>query len=99
MMKSILTLLISSFSLSHAVVFEAAPVFNLEKRALYAAGGWGLITTSSSLCPAGTEGHADSDLTICCPTGFESPDSLGPGARICCPTGMLTAHYESAKKM
>ena len=91
MMKSVLTLLISSLSLTQAVAFEAAPVLNLEKRALYAAGGWGLITTDSSLCPAGTEGHGDGDLTVCCPTGFQSPDALGPGARICCPVGMFIA--------
>ena len=76
-----LALLTSGLSLTQALT--------LEERALYSEGGWGLvISDATSACPAGTEGHSDVDVTICCPINYESPDSQGIGSRICCPPGL-----------
>jgi len=69
--------------LSSILSFTAA----LEERALNAAGGWGLLTTDASLCPPGTQGHIDIDVTICCQTGYISVDTSGQGSRVCCPPG------------
>jgi hypothetical protein len=63
----------------------------LEERALYQAGGWGLVVGGSLNCPPGTRSHTAVTVTVCCPTDYGSPNSQGIGGRVCCPPGMSNA--------
>ena len=78
---SILSLFISTLSLSHASTLKA--------RNLYVGGGWGLVVTDPSACPAGTQGHSDNGIYVCCPTDYESQVDAGAPSRICCPPSSM----------
>ena len=81
MRVSILSLFISTLSLSQASALEA--------RSLYVAGGWGLVVTDPSACPAGTQGHSDNGIYVCCATNYASEVDAGAPSRICCPQGRV----------
>jgi len=89
MRLSIVSLFISILSLSQASTLKA--------RNVYTAGGWGLIVTDPSQCPAGTTGHSDNGVYVCCPTNFDSVVDAGAPSRICCPPGTdCMANFEAA---
>jgi len=67
------------------------PAVQIERRAAFAGGGWGLSTTSSdqSGCPRGTtwlDASGWSNINICCPNGFTQQDYGDANANlVCCP--------------
>jgi hypothetical protein len=66
-----LTLLAAAAATVSALAEPAVEV-QLERRAPYAGGGFGIITPSD--CPAGYHITEDVTLTLCCPNGFDNED-------------------------
>jgi len=69
------------------------PAMQVERRAAFAGGGWGLSTTSSdqSGCPSGTtwlDSHGWDNINICCPNGFTQQSNGDSNSNlVCCPSG------------
>jgi hypothetical protein len=82
------------------VLFNSFPLLalgrSLEKRAVYAAGGYGLAL---STCPASDPSQCDGDGSAsdtCCPNGFSVVTPSGQNCKgylagwVCCPNGMYS---------
>jgi hypothetical protein len=80
-------------ALGLGVAANAIPAAQLERRAPYAGGGWGLSTTASdqSGCPIGTtwyNAHGWSNINVCCPNGFSQQNYGDSNSELtCCPQG------------
>jgi hypothetical protein len=77
------------FALTLGASANFLPAVQLERRAPFAGGGWGLAISDTN-CPSGYNLSSTSYVNLCCPNGFSVIDSDGPDEnRICCPSGML----------
>jgi len=80
-------------ALGFGAAADILPAVQLERRAAYAGGGWGLSTTASdqSGCPVGTtwlDAHGWSNINVCCPNGFtQQSNGDGNAELVCCPNG------------
>jgi hypothetical protein len=81
-MRSIIALVASSLAFTQASALSA--------RAVFSAGGWGLLVNDPTMCPSGTTGHSDNGIYVCCPPNFDSQVDAGAPSRICCPPGAHT---------
>jgi hypothetical protein len=87
-------------SLATATAANSNPAIRLGQRAPYAGGGWALLISGSSNCPAGTT-KLDAGVAfgggqyLCCPNGFEQQGSGGIDGITCCPSGKLILHSQA----